>query len=110
MQKRRRPKPTPLFEFVGKGRVSETGREGGIPRPKANLSVEFPTEEIDRQLSGRRHGVHSSALAGPKEAGAGEGGDVDREVLLGDDAGIARDGGRLVRSAEPAVVAADLGR
>jgi hypothetical protein len=46
----------------------------------------------------------------PKEAGAGEGGDVDREVLLGDDAGIAWDGGWLVRSAEPAVVAADLGR
>ena len=45
----------------------------------------------------------------PKEAGAGEGGDVDREVLLGDDAGIAWDGGRLVRSAEPAVAAADLG-
>ena len=45
----------------------------------------------------------------PKEASAGEGGDVDREVLLGDDVGIAWDGGRLVRSAEPADVAADLG-
>ena len=43
----------------------------------------------------------------PEEAGAGEGRDVDREVLLGDDAGIAWDGGGL--SAPPdGVVAAEM--
>ena len=58
-------------------------------------------------IAGVRGGIHVPGV-GAEEAGAGEGGGVDREVSLGDDIAVAGNGGRLVRAAKPAVVAADL--
>ena len=79
------------------GAVQEEDRKGELACIFRSISV-----------GGIGSGIHVPGI-GTEEPGANERGSVDRQVFFGDYRGVARNGGRLGRTAKPAVVAADLG-